>query len=49
MRLYGLHSKTAPITKLVIYFLGDGVDGVDMRRGHKGRVDIQTATGQTLS
>jgi hypothetical protein len=48
MRLYGLHSKTAPITKLVIYFLGDGVDGVDMRRGHKGRVDIQTATGQTL-
>lgn len=48
MRLYGLHSKTAPITKLVIYFLGDGVDGVDMRRGHKGRVDVQTATQQTL-
>lgn len=48
MRLYGLHSATAPITKLVIYFLGDGVDGVDMRRGHKGRVDVQTATQQTL-
>lgn len=48
MRLYGLHSKTAPITKLVIYMLGDGVDGVDMRRGHAHRVDTQTATRQTL-
>jgi len=48
MRLYGLHSKTAPIPKLVIYFLGDGVDGVDMRRGHQARTDVKTATQQTL-
>lgn len=48
MRLFGLHSKTAPIEKLVIYFLGDGVDGVDMRRGHAHRVDVQTATQQVL-
>lgn len=48
MRLYGLHSKTAPINKLVIYFLGDGVDGVDMRRGHQARTDIKTASEQML-
>lgn len=48
MRLYGLHSKAAPITKLVIYFLGDGVDGVDMRRGHQARTDVKTATQQAL-
>jgi hypothetical protein len=48
LRLYGLHSKTSPITKLVIYFLGDGVDGVDMRRGHQARTDINTASAQML-
>lgn len=48
LRLYGLHSKTAPITKLVIYFLGDGVDGVDMRRGHQARTDVKTASEQML-
>lgn len=48
MRLYGLHSKTAPITKLVIYFLGDGVDGVDMRRGHQARTDVKAASLQML-
>lgn len=48
LRLFSLHSQTAPITRIRIYFLGDGVDGVDMRRGHAHRVDIQTATGQTL-
>lgn len=48
MRLYGLHSLTAPIPKLVIYFLGDGVDGVDMRRGHQARTDIKAASLQML-
>jgi hypothetical protein len=48
LRLYGLHSKTAPITKLVIYFLGDGVDGVDMRRGHQARTDVKAASLQML-
>ena len=48
LRLYSLHSLTAPIEKLRIYFLGDGVDGVDMRRGHAHRVDVQTATRQCL-
>jgi len=48
LRLYVLHSQTAPIDRIKIYFLGDGVDGTDMRRGHKARVDIQTASEQTL-
>lgn len=48
IRLYHLHSQTAPIGRIRLYFLGDGVDGTDMRRGHKARVDIQTATQQTL-
>jgi hypothetical protein len=43
-----LQSRNAPIDSLDIYFTGDGVDGVDMRRGHAHRVDIQTATGQVL-
>lgn len=48
LRLYGLHSKTAPFERFRLYFMGDGVDGVDMRRGHAHRVDVQTATQQTL-
>jgi hypothetical protein len=50
LRLYALNSNTAPITSLRIYFLGDGVDGTDMRRGHAHRVDqtVQTATAQVL-
>ncbi len=36
------------VDRLVVYFLGDGVDGVDMRRGHAHRVDLQTATQQTI-
>lgn len=48
LRLYALHSQTAPIETIRIYFLGDGTDGVDMRRGHAHRVDIQTATQQTI-
>lgn len=49
LRLYGLHSNTSFIKKIRIYFAGDGVDGVDMRRGHPHRVDIQAATEQTLA
>lgn len=48
LRLYGLHSQTAPIDRIRLYFLGDGVDGTDMRRGHGHRVDVQTATAQVL-
>lgn len=48
VRLFLLQSENAPINRLVIFFTGDGVDGVDMRRGHAHRVDIQTATGQVL-
>lgn len=47
-RLHGLNSQTAPIERIRLYFLGDGVDGTDMRRGHAHRNDIQTATGQCL-
>lgn len=47
-RLFTLHSNTAPFSSFRLYFLGDGVDGVDMRRGHAHRVDIQSATGQLL-
>lgn len=48
LRLFALHSTTAPFSSIRLHFLGDGVDGVDMRRGHPHRVDIQTATGQVL-
>ncbi len=50
LRLYALNSATAPITSMRLYFLGDGVDGTDMRRGHAHRVDqtVQTATSQVL-
>jgi hypothetical protein len=48
VRLFLLQSQNAPIDRLQLYFTGDGVDGVDMRRGHAHRVDIQTATGQVL-
>lgn len=50
LRLYALNSETAPITSMRLYFLGDGVDGTDMRRGHAHRVDqtVQTATSQVL-
>lgn len=48
LRLYALHSNTAFIKKIRIYFLGDGVDGTDMRRGQAHRNDIQSATSQTL-
>jgi hypothetical protein len=44
LRLKELHT----VDRLAVYFLGDGVDGVDMRRGHAHRVDIQTATQQTI-
>jgi len=48
LRLHGLNSETAPIDRIRIYFLGDGVDGTDMRRGHAHRNDVQTSTGQVL-
>jgi hypothetical protein len=48
LRLREIQSTRGPIPKLVLFFLGDGVDGVDMRRGHAHRVDIQTATQQTI-
>lgn len=49
MRLFSLHSQTAPIDRIRIYFLGDGVDGVDMRRGHAHRVDVPAASKQMLA
>lgn len=50
LRLYALNSQTAPITSMRIYFLGDGVDGADMRRGHAHRVDqsVQNSMDQAL-
>ncbi len=48
LRLRDIHSQHGPIPKLILFFVGDGVDGVDMRRGHAHRVDIQTATAQTI-
>ena len=48
LRLFTLHSQTARFDRIRIYFMGDGVDGVDMRRGHAHRVDTQTATHQVL-
>jgi hypothetical protein len=48
LRLRDIHSQRGPIPKLVLLVLGDLVDGVDMRRGHPHRVDIQTATEQTV-
>lgn len=50
VRLHALNSATAPITSIRIYFLGDGVDGADMRRGHAHRVDpsLQNSMDQVL-
>lgn len=48
MRLFALHSSTAPFSSFRIHFLGDGVDGSDMRRGHAHRVDVQSAVQQAL-
>lgn len=48
LRLRDIHSHRGPIPRLALFFVGDGVDGVDMRRGHAHRVDIQTATQQTI-
>lgn len=50
LRQYALNSQTAPITSLRLYFLGDGVDGADMRRGHAHRVDqsMQNSMDQVL-
>jgi hypothetical protein len=46
LRLFSLHSATAPFSAFRIHFLGDGVDGVDMRRGHGNRVDLHSASSQ---
>jgi len=48
VRLFLLHSQNAPISDLQLYFTGDGVDGVDMRRGHSHRTDIQAAAAQAI-
>lgn len=48
LRYFALHSATAPFEAFRIHFLGDGVDGVDMRRGHQARTDIKTASEQML-
>lgn len=48
LRLRDIHSAHSPIPKLVLFFLGDGVDGVDMRRGHAHRVDMNAATQQVI-
>lgn len=48
LRLFRLHSNTAPFSAFRIHFLGDGVDGVDMRRGHGNRVDVHSAAQQML-
>ena len=48
LRLRQLHSTHGPIPKLALFFIGDGVDGVDMRRGHSARVDINGAAEQMV-
>jgi len=48
VRLFTLHSNTAPFEMLRIYFLGDGINNVDMRRGQAKAVDVPLAVRQTL-
>ena len=48
LRLRKLHATKGPIPKLALFFLGDGVDGVDMRRGHSTRVDVHSAAEQMV-
>lgn len=48
VELKSIHARAFPIPKLVILLLGDLIDGVDMRRGHGHRVDINSATKQVL-
>lgn len=48
VELKAIHERAFPITKLVVLMLGDLIDGVDMRRGHAHRVDLNAATKQVL-
>jgi hypothetical protein len=48
LRLRDLHAHHGPIPRLELFFLGDGVDGVDMRRGHSTRVDVHSASSQMI-
>jgi hypothetical protein len=48
MSLQSKHENAYPVRRLVLPFLGDIVDGVDMRRGHGLRVDVNSAVKQAL-
>lgn len=48
VRIAELQSNNAPIETLVLWFLGDLIDGTDMRRGHPHRVDVQSAARQVM-
>lgn len=48
LRLAELQMHNAPIDELNLWFLGDLIDGTDMRRGHPHRVDVQSAARQTM-
>lgn len=48
LSLQAKHENAYPVRKLVLPFLGDIVDGVDMRRGHGLRVDINSAVKQAI-
>jgi hypothetical protein len=48
LSLQSKHENAYPVRKLVLPFLGDIADGVDMRRGHGLRVDVNSAVKQAL-
>ena len=48
LSLQSKHENSYPVRRLVLPFLGDIVDGVDMRRGHGLRVDVNSAVKQAL-
>jgi hypothetical protein len=48
LSLQSKHERAYPVRRLVLPFLGDIVDGVDMRRGHGLRVDVNSAVKQAI-
>lgn len=48
LQIKQIQERAVPINRLVLPFLGDLVDGVDMRRGHGLRVAVNSAVQQAL-
>jgi hypothetical protein len=48
LSIAAIHEHAYPLDRLVMMFLGDMVDGVDMRRGHGLRVEVQSAVKQAM-